>query len=697
MAIDFPSDPSHGDVFGAFTYDENVPGWRSTPESASGMPAGSIMAWGSDTPPTNWLICNGSAVSRTTYASLFAAVGVTYGVGDGATTFNLPDLRGKVPVGKDSTQSEFDILGETGGNKSQAKYGDGTTTGYGATYSSSLGSGDSTGSNLPPYQVVQYIIKFSAGVSAGDTELATRLAVVENKFNTGQNDAPAGAIVQFGGTTAPTNWLLCDGSAVSRAAWPSLYSAIGTTYGAGDGSTTFNVPDLRGRVAVGKDSATFSTLGFSGGTETHRHEYKLSLWDSGYTATASNAAMGNPGGANAAGAWRYSTSAWQGAYGADSQTQTRSTASFASGTTQRMTSTGDTDLGSSLQPYQVVNYIIKATSGAATNDSTFVTRVGAVETVNDTQNTRLTNLEYKSPNYIINGAFDIWQRGASGFTTNNGYCADRWKASISASTISRVAMPVSSGLTYGALFTTSSATNTNGIIQALESFHANSLRGKTATLSFYAQTSVAGQTLLADIQTSATADTSTTGFSVLKRETITTSTTLTRYSTSVEVPADSSSAGIRVVLLASNMPSGGTLTISGVQLEEGPTATTFRRNAPSIQAELAACQRYFWRQATSVQDGAFGYGFQTTTTTGNVQVVTPVVMRTAPTIPAYSGLQWTDGIGFNQAGTPSLVYGYTGNTITIAFGFSAGNGAARWPGRVSGTSAGSYIDYLAEI
>lgn len=67
--------------------------------------------------PQGWLLCNGSAVSRTVYADLFAVVGTAYGAGDGTTTFNLPDLRGRVPVGLDAGQVEFDVRGEAGGAK----------------------------------------------------------------------------------------------------------------------------------------------------------------------------------------------------------------------------------------------------------------------------------------------------------------------------------------------------------------------------------------------------------------------------------------------------------------------------------------------------------------------------------------------------------------------------------------------------
>jgi microcystin-dependent protein len=70
---------------------------------------------------------------------------------------------------------------------------------------------------------------------------------------TGQGGMPSGAMVDFAGATAPTGWLLCDGAAVSRTTYAGLFTAIGTAYGAGDGSTTFNVPDLRGRIGVGKD------------------------------------------------------------------------------------------------------------------------------------------------------------------------------------------------------------------------------------------------------------------------------------------------------------------------------------------------------------------------------------------------------------------------------------------------------------
>jgi microcystin-dependent protein len=65
---------------------------------------------------------------------------------------------------------------------------------------------------------------------------------------------PSGTVCDFAGATAPTGWLLCYGQLVSRTTYADLFTAIGTTYGAGDGSTTFGLPDMRGRVGVGKDN-----------------------------------------------------------------------------------------------------------------------------------------------------------------------------------------------------------------------------------------------------------------------------------------------------------------------------------------------------------------------------------------------------------------------------------------------------------
>jgi len=83
---------------------------------------------------------------------------------------------------------------------------------------------------------------------------------------------PVGTLVPFGGASIPSGWLECNGAAVSRITYADLFAVVGTTYGAGDGSTTFNLPDLRGRTSIGKGTGSGLTpraLGATGGAETH--------------------------------------------------------------------------------------------------------------------------------------------------------------------------------------------------------------------------------------------------------------------------------------------------------------------------------------------------------------------------------------------------------------------------------------------
>lgn len=89
---------------------------------------------------------------------------------------------------------------------------------------------------------------------------------------TGFNIIPPGCLMMYPSTTAPSGWLSCDGSAVSRTTYSALFAIIGTTYGPGNSSTTFNLPDMRGRTPIGTGTGTGLTgrnLGQTGGAETH--------------------------------------------------------------------------------------------------------------------------------------------------------------------------------------------------------------------------------------------------------------------------------------------------------------------------------------------------------------------------------------------------------------------------------------------
>jgi microcystin-dependent protein len=97
----------------------------------------------------------------------------------------------------------------------------------------------------------------TAKILDANVTLAKLAAVVQNAL------LPAGAVQAFAMNSAPTGWLAADGTAVSRSTYASLFGAIGTTYGAGDGSTTFALPDLRGIFVRGSGSQTIDGITYN--------------------------------------------------------------------------------------------------------------------------------------------------------------------------------------------------------------------------------------------------------------------------------------------------------------------------------------------------------------------------------------------------------------------------------------------------
>lgn len=123
--------------------------------SGGGVPSGTVIALASNTAPTGWLKANGAAVSRTTYAALFAAIGTTFGAGNGSTTFNLPDLRGEFVRGWDDARGVDS--GRAFGSAQADEFESHTHTGSTNTYthnhsgvitSSATGSGSSNAAAL---------------------------------------------------------------------------------------------------------------------------------------------------------------------------------------------------------------------------------------------------------------------------------------------------------------------------------------------------------------------------------------------------------------------------------------------------------------------------------------------------------------------------------------------------------------------
>lgn len=122
---------------------------------ASSTPAGAVMAFAMNTAPTGWLECNGAAINRTTYAALFAAIGTTFGNGNGSTTFNIPDLRGVFVRGwangkPNSGSNGIYDAGRNFGTEQADAFKSHTHTFKGATGSS--GSGTSSRDSVPQTQ-----------------------------------------------------------------------------------------------------------------------------------------------------------------------------------------------------------------------------------------------------------------------------------------------------------------------------------------------------------------------------------------------------------------------------------------------------------------------------------------------------------------------------------------------------------------
>ena len=167
-----------------------TPTWA---DKVDGVLAGFIQMYGAASAPTGWLLCNGAAVSRSTYATLFALIGTTYGAGDGSSTFNVPDMRDKFPVGSGSTyalnatggsadstlpshthtatvtdsghnhtylEPQFEDGGGGGESEIQNRSTQNTSTATtGITVANSTEGSSPTNTNLPPYRGINFIIK----------------------------------------------------------------------------------------------------------------------------------------------------------------------------------------------------------------------------------------------------------------------------------------------------------------------------------------------------------------------------------------------------------------------------------------------------------------------------------------------------------------------------------------------------------
>lgn len=183
------------------------------------LPVGTIIPYAGSTIPSNYMKCEGQELSRIEYDILFSAIGTTYGEGDGSTTFNLPNLKGRVITGIDSNDTDFDVLGETGGEKTHTLTVDeipshnhgirdtiDMNTLAGQNRSVVVGGGETwnpgdpalsnnTGDNQPhnnlqPYIVLNYIIKVLDAPATGIRS----------------ETLPVGTVIDYEGNTIPVGW-----------------------------------------------------------------------------------------------------------------------------------------------------------------------------------------------------------------------------------------------------------------------------------------------------------------------------------------------------------------------------------------------------------------------------------------------------------------------------------------------------------
>lgn len=286
---------------------------------------------------------------------------------------------------------------------------------------------------------------------------------------------------------------------------------------------------------------------------------------------------------------------------------------------------------------------------------------------------------YYSPNYIINGGFDIWQRGTSFDIGSGVYSADRWVTTTTA--IGVLATKDTSVPSTQFNASIKLAPKANGtptpewaLRQFLEQQHIVGLAGKIVTLSFwYKSSKTSHKARIATMN-------ATNGTDVTKLFTVVAN-TWTKITLSFEsfsavsawTGAANNSGGFIDIGFADSTPltTSDNFYITGVQLEEGATATPFRRNANSIQGELAACQRYFISIGEgSTTNPAFSAGGVSYSTTNSIFTIPlPVAMRIAPTVSVTNITHFNVSL-VNVASIAATSISYNTDNTSLAIGFN---------------------------
>jgi hypothetical protein len=337
--------------------------------------------------------------------------------------------------------------------------------------------------------------------------------------------------------------------------------------------------------------------------------------------------------------------------------------------------------------------------------------------INDTNGTiNLTAAPFAAgKNKIINGDYGIWQRSTS-FTMSDGSprygAADRWLYGYNASTagtntISREAFPVGqtdvpNNPTYFQRWTVTALGTSQTRVDTWQNVeNASTFASQTVTLSFYVKSSGTfgiSTFLEQNFGSGGSATvTTTTG-------TGNTSTSWTRFTTTVTLPSISgktvgASNYLRVLIRFNNPTTGATFDVSNVQLESGSTATAFQTATGTIQGELAACQRYYYRaNSLSPYGSVTGYGAAYATNACEQPMILPVTMRTTSTTIDYSGIIVFDPT--SSYANPSSIIGNSpsSNLVQIRVTFPTGVLTQFRATQIGGNNnAAAYLGISAEL
>jgi hypothetical protein len=321
-------------------------------------------------------------------------------------------------------------------------------------------------------------------------------------------------------------------------------------------------------------------------------------------------------------------------------------------------------------------------------------------------------------NAVINGGFDIWQRGTSiaQIAATTAYTTDRWACSTpanGATTISRQPTNDTTNLPFiqycARIQRNSGQTGTDGIAfqQNFESANSIPFAGKTITMSFYARaganyspTSNALRVyLFSGTGTDQNIASGFTGQTQVINQTATLTTTWQRFTYTATVGATVTQ--LAPYFLAANLGTAGAndyYEITGVQLEVGSIATPFSRNAGTIQGEIAACQRYYQRFTSGTLYGTManvGYANSSTIWYGNIQLIVP--MRVTPTALDQGGsFRLTNGPGYT-VGTLTLQAGVNSPTNVQIGGTTSGMTTYHYVYLQGSNDAAAYIGFSAEL